>query len=133
MIRLPYTIHYLKSREELTSFMNAGIIRKSRVDIPALKRYLSAFGTQGGGFPGRPMTDRGRAYGLRYRPLKDDGQPDALNYRSGIQMRTRHASFPFTSTWSDVLLPADYILLKQFLSVERVFCDCAVYMMEHPQ
>lgn len=125
-------MHPLRSRKELSGFLSAGILRRNRLKPQALKRYLSSFGPGGVCFPGHPLTDRGRAYGLRYIEEKDEGKPDLYKGRSGIQIKVRQPSFPFTLVWCDIYFPKDLPFLKQFISMERVFCDGALFMLDHP-
>ena len=89
-----------------------------------VKRYLSSFGTAGVGLYARLMTDRGRALGLRYRSCVPGG--------GKIQILSRRSRFPFTPTWQDLSFPSDVAILQDIFRIERVFCDGAVTLLDHP-
>ena len=132
MRRLPYIPHRLRSRKELSEFLDAGIVHGERINFPQLKLYLTGIGPSGVGLPGRPMTEKGRAYGLRYVASRDDKTVDTIDNRTGVQVKTRRKGFPYTLAWHDLYFPSDYPFLKEYLSFERVFCDCAIFMIDHP-
>lgn len=121
----PFTLrpHRLRSRKELTDFMEAGFLSGGTLDVAALVRYLSAFGPAGIALPARIMTDKGRSIGLRCR--ERNGVP-------GIQMMTGRSRFPFTPRWQDLSLPSDEALLEELIRIECVFCDGAVFMLDYP-
>ena len=123
MTPFPFKPHRLRSRKELTDFMEAGLLSGDKLDVAALVRYLSAFGPAGVAFPARIMTDKGRACGLRCRER---------NGLSGIQMMTGRSRFPFTPRWQDLSLPSDEALLEELIRIECVFCDGAIFMLDYP-
>ena len=124
MTTFPHRPHRLRSREELTAFIESDFIRGGTLDMTLVKRYLSSFGSAGVGLYARLMTDRGRALGLRYRSCEPgDGT---------IQILSRRSRFPFTPTWQDLSLPSDVAILQDIFRIERVFCDGAVTLLDHP-